>query len=56
LVVGFAANAGETWGVAHPRAGGMYMKVAAHVKRLGETYEQTIKSTRNMSEKYGGTH
>jgi glutamate 5-kinase len=51
LVVGFAANACETWGIAHPGTGGMHMKVAAHVKILGIGYEQTIKRGRNVSEK-----
>ncbi|MGB9434488.1 MAG: hypothetical protein WBQ89_19755, partial [Candidatus Acidiferrum sp.] len=56
LVIGLTANACEARGIAHPRACGMYMKVAAHVKRLGARYEQTMKSGRNVGEKTGGTH
>jgi hypothetical protein len=51
LIVGFSANAGETRDIAHPRAGGMHVKVAAHVKILGKGYEQTIKRGKNESEK-----
>jgi hypothetical protein len=51
LVVRLAADVCQTRGTAHPRAGGMHMKVAAHVKILGIGYEQTIKRGRNMNEK-----
>jgi hypothetical protein len=34
----------------------MYMEVAAHVKRLDEGYEQTMKGGRNINEKSDGTH
>jgi hypothetical protein len=51
LIVRFAADPCETRRVAHAGASGMHVKVAAHVKRLVKTYEQTMKSGRNVSEK-----
>jgi hypothetical protein len=34
----------------------MYMKVAAHVKRLDAGYEQSMKGRQNVNEKGHGTH
>jgi hypothetical protein len=56
LVIGLLAYAGQPRGVAHAGAGGVHMEVAAHEKRVGQGYEQSVKEAKNVCERTDETH